>query len=72
MLVEGTSLLPFPMQDWTPNLGAKIPDDSGPKNQKVDRSNIVTNSMKTLKMVHIKENLGFFLREYLLITARIK
>ena len=70
MLVEGTSLLPFPMQGWTPNLGAKIPDASGPKNQKVDRSNIVTNSMKTLKMVHIKENLFFFFKGVLVDNCK--
>ena len=35
-----------------PAWGIKIPHASGPKN----RSNIVTNSIKTLKMVHIKRN----------------
>ena len=34
-----------------PGRGAKIPRASPPKN----RSNIVTNSIKTLKMVHIKK-----------------
>ena len=36
-----------------PGQGAKIPHASWPKNQ--NRSNIVTNSIKTLKMVHIKK-----------------
>ena len=39
---SGTSLIP--------GSGANIPHASGPKTQ----SNIVTNSIKTLKMVHIK------------------
>ena len=39
-----------------PGRGAKIPRASQPKNQKhKNGSNIVTNSIKTLKMVHIKE-----------------
>ena len=39
-----------------PGRGAQIPHASQPKNQNVsNRSNIVTNSIKTLKMVHIKE-----------------
>ena len=36
-----------------PGGGAKIPHASQPKNQ--NRSNVVTNSIKTLKMVHIKK-----------------
>ena len=43
----------------TPGPGAKIPHASGPKNKKQTnkktRSNIVTNSIKTLKMVYIKK-----------------
>ena len=35
--------------------GAGIPHASQPKNQ--NRSNIVTSSVKTLKIVHIKKNL---------------
>ena len=38
-----------------PGWGAKIPHASRPKNQNIKRSNIVTNSIKTLKMVHIKK-----------------
>ena len=37
----------------TPGRGAKIPHDSQTKNQ--NRNNIVTNSIKTLKMAHIKK-----------------
>ena len=36
-----------------PDLGAKIPHASEPKNQNIN--NIVTNSIKNLKMVHIKK-----------------
>ena len=36
--------------------GAKIPHASQPKNQNI-KQNSVTNSIKTLKMVHIKQNL---------------
>ena len=44
----GTGLIP----GW----GAKIPHALQPKNQNIkNKSNIVTNSMKTLKMVHIKK-----------------
>ena len=39
-----------------PGLGAKIPHASQPKNQNIKQSNFVTNSIKTLKMVHIKKN----------------
>ena len=40
-----------------PGQEAKIPHVSWPKNQIIkNRSNIVTNSIKTLKMVHIKNN----------------
>ena len=39
-----------------PGWGAKIPHASRPKNQETkNRSNIVTNSVKTLKRVHIKK-----------------
>ena len=37
-----------------PGRGAKIPHASWPKNQNI-KQNIVTNSIKTLKMVHIKK-----------------
>ena len=37
--------------------GAKIPHALGPKKPKNKTSNIVTNSIKTLKMVHIKKKL---------------
>ena len=40
-------------QSSIPGWGAKIPHALGPKN----RSNIVTNSIKTLKMVHIKKKI---------------
>ena len=41
-----------------PDQGYKIPHALGPKNQNAKKSNIVTNSIKTLKMVHInKKNL---------------
>jgi len=40
-----------------PGLGAKILHASRSKNQNINiRSNIVTNSIKTLKMVYIKKN----------------
>ena len=41
-----------------PGPGVKTPYASPPKNQNMEqccRSNIVTNSIKTLKMVHIKK-----------------
>ena len=37
-----------------PGQGAKILHTSWPRNQNQNRSNIVTNSIKTLKMVHIR------------------
>ena len=41
---------------FNPGWGAKIPHASQPKNQKhKNRSNIVTNSKKTLKTVHVKK-----------------
>ena len=44
----GVGLIPGPE--------VKIPHASGPKNQNIEnRSNIVTNSKKTLKMVHVKK-----------------
>ena len=46
---EGTGLIP--------GQGAKIPHAFQPKNQNIKKkkiNNIVTNSIKTLKMVHIK------------------
>ena len=36
--------------------GAKIPHSLGPKHKKKNRSTIVTNSIKTLKVVHIKKS----------------
>ena len=40
-----------------PGQGVRIPH--GPKNQNINRkSNVATNSIKTLKMVHIKKNLN--------------
>ena len=38
-----------------PLQGAKIPHALCPKNQNINKSSIVTNSIKTLKMVHIKK-----------------
>ena len=38
-----------------PGQGAKIPQASWPKSNVNSRSNIVTNSTKTFKMVHIKK-----------------
>ena len=38
-----------------PGQGAKIPHASQPKNQNIIQSNIVTNSVKNLKVVHIKK-----------------
>ena len=38
-----------------PGWGAQIPHASWPKNQDVKQSNIVTNSIKTLKNIYIKE-----------------
>ena len=39
-----------------PDQETKIPDASGPKKQNIrSRSNIVTNLIKTLNMVHIKK-----------------
>ena len=41
-----------------PGQGAKIPHALWPKNQNIkNRSNIVRNSIKTLKMVHIKKKI---------------
>ena len=46
--VEGVHLIP--------NQGTKIPHASGPKNHNINnRSNIVTNSVKALKVIHIKK-----------------
>ena len=39
--------------DSTPGQGAKMPHALQPKNQ--NRNNIVTNSIKTLRIVHIKK-----------------
>ena len=36
-----------------PGRATKIPHASWPKNQRMKQNNIVTNSVKTLKMVHI-------------------
>ena len=41
-----------------PGQGAEIPHASWPKTQNINRSNIVTNSIKTLKMVHIFKKSG--------------
>ena len=38
-----------------PGWGIKIPHSSRPKNQSINRSNIVSDSIKTLKMVRIKK-----------------
>ena len=38
-----------------PGQATKIPHASGPKKKKTHRSNIITNSRKSLKMVHIKK-----------------
>ena len=60
----GTSLegqwlrLHHPMQGcrFNPGGGAKIPHASQPKSQKhKNRSNVVTNSMKTFKMTQVKK-----------------
>ena len=37
-----------------PDQGAKIPHALWPKNQNIKQKHIVTNSIKTFKMVHIK------------------
>ena len=39
-----------------PDQGTKIPHASLPESQKHKADNIVANSVKTLKMVHIKKN----------------
>ena len=39
---------------WSPGQGAKILHAFWPKNQSI-KQNIVTNSIKTLKMIHIKK-----------------
>ena len=41
--------------DSTPGQGAKMPHALQPKNQ--NRNNIVTNSIKTLRIVHIKKKI---------------
>ena len=41
-----------------PGWGAKIPHVSWPKNQNVKQKQIVTNSVKTLKMVRIKKKIS--------------
>ena len=38
-----------------PGLGAKIPHVLWPQNKKQSRNNIVTNSIETFKLVHIKK-----------------
>ena len=38
-----------------PSQGTKIPHGSWPKGQNINRSNIVPNSIKTLKMIHMKK-----------------
>ena len=43
--------------DLLPDWGTKIPHALQPENQNlINKSNIVTNSLKTLKMVHIKKS----------------
>ena len=46
-----------------PGCGNKIPCALKPKKQNTNRSNIVTNSIKTLKTVHIKKNKKNFEKE---------
>ena len=49
--------------DVIPGQGTKIPHASMPKKQNINnRSNILTNSRKTLKMVHIKKK--FLIHSY--------
>ena len=45
-----------------PGQRAKISHALGPKNQNINRSNVVKNSTKTLKMVHIKKKKKSYLR----------
>ena len=55
-----------------PGRGAGIPHVSQPKNQNINRSNIVTNSIKMLKIIHIKKNLKknkMAIRTYILIIT---
>ena len=40
-----------------PGQGAKIPHASGLRNQNIQQKKWVTNSMKTLKMVHIQKKI---------------
>ena len=77
----GTSLegqwlrLHHPMQGrrFNPGGGAKIPHASQPKNQKhKNRSNIVTNSMKTFKMAHVKKKKKFKQKTIELISNLFK
>ena len=51
--------LPFNAGDTSsvPGQGAKIPHALSQKNQNIKRSSIVRNSIKALKMVHIKKPL---------------
>lgn len=42
---------------WISGRRAKIPQASWPKTQNINRSNIVTHSIKNLKMIYIKANL---------------
>ena len=48
-----------------PGQAAKTPHASWPKNQNMNRSNIVTDSIKTLKMVHIKK----IFKKYMLLCV---
>ena len=45
-----------------PAPGTKMPHDSWPRSQNINRSNIVTNSTKTLKMVLIKKKKNFLIK----------
>ena len=55
--VVKTSLSSARGTDSISGQGAKIPHALGPKKTKNKTSNIVTNSIKTLKMVHIKRKI---------------
>ena len=80
-ILVGTSLeaqwlrLRLPMRGCVgsiPGRGAKIPHASRPKNQNIKkkkRSNIVTDSIKTLKMVHIKKKI---LKNFILVDQIVK
>ena len=56
--VVKTSLSNAGTEGSTPGQRAKLPHDLQPKNQNV-KGNILTNSIKTLKIVHIKKKKSF-------------